>query len=90
MITAGITMAICKKKVEPGALVMVSYPIEKEQTRNVARKFEGQEFTVKTRHQPVATKPPQFTLCGCESKYGLPYWFLEEELVVLAEVKRWH
>ena len=42
------------------------------------------------RHQPVATKPPQFTLYGCESEYGLPYWFLEEELVVLSEVQRWH
>ena len=89
MMTAGTTMAIRKPKILPGALVMVSYPLN-EQTNNVARKFEGQEFTVKTRHQPVATKPPQFTLCGCESKYGLPYWFLEEELVVLAEVKRWH
>lgn len=28
--TAGITMAICSKKVMPGALVMVSFPIEIE------------------------------------------------------------
>ena len=90
MMTAGISMAIRKPKIMPGALVMVSYPIEKEQTRNVARKFEGQEFTVKTRHQPIPTKAPQFTLYGCESEYGLPYWFLEEELVVLSEVQRWH
>ena len=89
MITAGISMAIRKQRILPGALVMVSYPLN-EQTNNVARKFEGQEFTVKTRHQPVATKPPQFTLYGCESEYGLPYWFLEEELVVLSEVQRWH
>lgn len=88
--TAGITMAICSKKVMPGALVMVSFPIEKEQTKNPARKFEGREFTVRTRHQPVSTRAPQFTLYGCESEYGIPYWFLEDELVVLSEVKRWH
>ena len=87
MMTAGITMAICSKKVMPGALVMVSFPIEKEQTKNPARQFEGQEFTVKTKHMangPMAK--PQYTLYGCESKYGLPYWFLEDELVVLSEV----
>ena len=89
MITAGISMAIRKPKILPGALVMVSYPLN-EQTNNVARKFEGREFVVKTRHQSVSTKPPQFTLYRCESEYGLPYWFLEDELVVLSEVKRWH
>ena len=87
--TAGISMAIRKQRILPGALVMVSYPLN-EQTNNVARKFEGQEFTVKTRHQPVSTRAPQFTLCGCETEYGLPYWFLEDELVVLSEVQRWH
>ena len=89
MITAGISMAIRKPKILPGALVMVSYPLN-EQTNNVARKFEGREFTVRTRHQPVSTRAPQFTLYGCESEYGIPYWFLEDELVVLSEVKRWH
>ena len=89
MMTAGISMAIRKQRILPGALVMVSYPLN-EQTNNVARKFEGQEFTVKTRHQPVSTRAPQFTLCGCETEYGLPYWFLEDELVVLSEVQRWH
>lgn len=85
--TAGLVMAITKKKIMPGALVMVSFPIEKEQTKNPARQFEGQEFTVKTKHMangPMAK--PQYTLYGCESKYGLPYWFLEDELVVLSEV----
>lgn len=91
MMTAGISMAIRKPKILPGALVMVSYPMEtNEQTKNVAKKFEGHEFVVKTRHQPVPTKKPQFTLYGCESEYGLPYWFLEDELVVLSEVKRCH
>ena len=88
--TAGLVMTVCKKRVLPGALVMVSFPIGNEQTNNPARKFEGQEFTVRSRHQPISTKAPQFTLYGCETEYGLPYWFLEEELVVLSEVKSCH
>ena len=89
--TAGLVMAITKKKILPGALVMVSFPIEKEQTKNPARQFEGQEFTVKTKH--IANGPmakPQYTLYGCESEHGLPYWFLEDELVVLSEVTSGH
>ena len=89
--TAGLVMAITKKKIMPGALVMVSFPIEKEQTKNPARQFEGQEFTVKTKH--IANGPmakPQYTLYGCESEYGLPYWFLEDELIVISEVKSCH
>ena len=89
MMTAGLIMAVCKKKVTPGALVMVSYPLN-EQTNNVARKFEGQEFTVRTRFQPKPTAKPQFTLCGAESDEGMPYWFLEDELIVLAEAKSCH
>ena len=90
MMTAGIVMAITKKKIQPGALVMVSFPIEKEQTKNPARKFDGQEFAVRTRFQPKPTVKPQFTLVGCESEYGKPYWFLEEELIVLSEVESCH
>ena len=74
-------------RVEPGTLVMVSFPIEKEQTKNVAKQFEGQQFRVKTRHQPNPYAKAQFTLIGCESEYGKPYWFLEEELIVLSEVQ---
>lgn len=89
MMTAGLVMAICKKKVLPGALVMVSFPIENEQTKNPAKKFEGMEFTVKSRHQPKPTVRPQFTLYGAEVN-GLPYWFLEDELVVLSEATSCH
>lgn len=90
MMTAGMVMAICRKKVMPGALVMVSYPIENEQTKNPARKFDGMEFTVRTRFQPNPHVKPQFTLYGAESEYGTPYWFLEDELIVLSEVERCH
>lgn len=90
MMTAGLVMAVRKKKILPGALVMVSFPIENEQTKNPARKFDGQEFVVKSRLQPTHLVKPQFTLYGAESKYGLPYWFLEDELTVLSEVKSCH
>ena len=90
MITVGLVMAVRKKKILPGALVMVSFPIENEQTKNPARKFDGQEFVVKSRLQPTHLVKPQFTLYGCEGKNNKPYWFLEDELVVLAEVERCH
>ena len=84
-------MAITKKKIQPGALVMVSFPIEKEQTKNPARQFEGQEFTVKTKHfTPGPLAKPQFTLYDCEGPNHKPYWFLEDELIVISEVKSCH
>ena len=76
-------MAICSKKVMPGALVMVSFPVEKEQTKNPAAKFNGQTFRIEYKHQPKPTVRPQYTLVGCESEYGLPYWFTEEQLILL-------
>ena len=91
MMTAGLVMAICSKKILPGALVMVSFPIEKEQTKNPARKFEGQEFTVRTKHiTPGPLAKPQFTLYGCEGPNHKPYWFLEDELTVISEVSSCH
>ena len=91
MMTAGLVMAITKKKILPGALVMVSCPVENEQVNNPTRQFDGQKFTVKTKHMangPMAK--PQYTLYGCESEYGLPYWFLEDELIVISDVKSCH
>ena len=90
MMTAGLVMAITKKKILPGALVMVSFPIEKEQTNNPARKFEGQEFVVKSKKQPKSTIRPQYTLYGCVGENNKPYWFLDDELVVLSEVSSCH
>ena len=87
--TAGLIMAITKKKIIPGSLVMVSFP--KEQTKNPARQFEGQEFTVRTKHiTPGPLAKPQYTLYGCEGPNHKPYWFLEDELVVLSEVSSCH
>lgn len=76
-----------KKKIRPGALVMVSYSMN-EQTNNVARKLEGQEFTVKRR---VNCRDKWYwELYGAVSDKGVPYGFLDDELYVIAEVQEWH
>lgn len=90
MMTAGLTMAIRKMRILPGALVMVSFPIENEQTKNPARKFEGQEFTVRERYLATPTSKPQYTLYGCNGPNDKPYWFLEDELMVIQEAKSCH
>ena len=81
--TAGIAVAVKGKKCVPGALVQVNIETEKAQMKNVASKFNGHVYRIETRHQPKPTKPPQFTLVGCESEFGLPYWFIEEDLILL-------
>ena len=83
--TAGMTSLICKEKIQIGSVVMVAYPMG-EQTNNPARKLDGQTFTVesislcKTR-QGYSRK--MFSLYGAKSDAGVPYWFLEDELIVL-------
>ena len=82
-VSAGIQSEICKKKHMPGALVMVSVQTDGAQIKNPAAKFNGQTFRIDYKHQPKPTIRPQYTLVGCESEYGLPYWFAEEELILL-------
>ena len=79
MMTAGLAMAIRKKRILPGALVMVSFPIENEQ-----------EFTVRERYLATPTSKPQYTLYGCNGPNDKPYWFLEDELIVIQEVDSCH
>lgn len=81
--TAGIVAEICRKRHQPGALVQVNVVTEGKQTKNPTVKFNGQVFRIEYRHQPKPTVKPQFTLVGCESEYGLPYWFAEEDLILL-------
>lgn len=86
-------MSIRKKQIRPGALVMVSYPMyEYEQTTNPAKKFEGQEFTVKRRVHVTRGKGGQWywELYGAVSDKGVPYGFLDDELYVIAEAKSCH
>ena len=80
---AGIMAEICKKKHMPGALVQVNVETDGKQTKNPAAKFNGQTFRIEYKHQPKPTVRPQFTLVGCESEFGLPYWFTEEDLILL-------
>lgn len=72
-----------RKRYEPGALVMVSIEQGKGQTNNPAVKFNGQEFRILYKHQPKPTVRPQFILDGCEGEDGKPYWFLEDELILI-------
>ena len=81
--TAGIAVAVKGKKCVPGALVKVAIDTNNVQIKNPAAKFNGHVYRIETRHQPKPTKPPQFTLVGCESEFGLPYWFIEEDLILL-------
>lgn len=80
-----------KKKIRPGALVMVSYPMN-EQTDNPARKLEGKEFTVKRRVNVIQGRSEKWywELYGAVSDKGVPYGFLDDELYVIAEVERCH
>lgn len=76
-------MTEADKKIGVGDLVVVYYPTS-DQTNNPARKFNGEQFVVKTVLLPKrANGRRQYTLYGAESSAGMPYWFLEDELVKL-------
>lgn len=67
-----------------GDRVMVSYPTN-EQVNNPAKKLNGQEFVVK-RKKMISTRPANkmyYELFGAESDMGVPYAFLDDELIVL-------
>lgn len=83
--TAALVTANRKKKMRPGTLVMVCFPMG-ETTNNPAVKYDGSEMVIKS----VKVLPRQaglnrkmYTLYGAESDMGMPYWFLEDELIVL-------
>lgn len=74
-------------RIKAGDLVLVSYTTG-EQTNNPARKFNGQDFVVKSVHRVAESKNSKVTrayyeLCGAVSKMGVPYAFLEDELIRL-------
>ena len=81
--TLGMVSEICRKRHMPGAFVEVNVETDKAQIHNPAAKFNGQTFRIETRHQPNPHVKPQFTLEGCVSEYGKPYWFMEEDLILL-------
>ena len=66
-------------------LVMVCYPIG-EKTNNPAHKLDGEQFVVRTKRKPKTNKGGDvyiYTLYGAESKKGVPYSFLTDELIKL-------
>lgn len=72
-------------RIQEGDLVMVSYSIS-EKTNNPARRLDGQQFVVKTKHKPNVTKGGDiylYELYGAVSKAGVPYSFLTDELIKL-------
>lgn len=92
MMTAGLVMAITKKKILPGTLVMVSYPLEDGQINNPAMKLEGEVFTVKRKCNVMVgrVRHSYYELYGAVSDMGVPYGFLENELTVVSEVNSCH
>ena len=72
-------------RIEIGTKVMVTYP-RGEKSNNPAHKYDGQIFTVDgiQRYPRFAgANRTMYTLHGVESEFGLPYWFLDDELVVM-------
>lgn len=71
--------------VSPGdTTVMVCYPLN-EKTNNPAHALDGQEFIVKSRHRVGKDAKGGdrylYELYGAESKEGVPYSFLTDELI---------
>ena len=73
-------------KIRIGDLVMVTYPTG-EQTSNPAHSLDGQQFIVKSKRQLSRNGKGGdrylYELYGAESKEGVPYSFLTDELIRL-------
>lgn len=79
------TLLSAARRIDPGDLVMVAYPMS-EKTNNPAHRLDGQQFVVKSRRRPNVSKGGDiylFELFGAESKAGKPYTFLTDELIKL-------
>ena len=69
-------------KINVSDLVMVAFPIG-EKTNNPAHRLDGEQFVVKTKRKPVCNKGGDtyiYELHGAQSKKGVPYSFLTDEL----------
>ena len=79
------TLLSAAKSIQEGDLVMVAYPIS-EKTNNPAHRLDGEQFVVKTKRKPICKKGGDiylYELFGAESKRGVPYSFLTDELIRL-------
>ena len=73
------------KTIRKDDLVMVCYPMG-EKTNNPAHKLDGEQFVVKRKRKPNCNKGGDiylYELYGAESKLGIPYVFLTDELIKL-------
>ena len=74
-----------KDTIKKDDTVLVRFPIG-EKTNNPAHRLNGQQFVVKKRYRPNTNKGGDtyiYELFGAESKKGVPYSFLTDELVKL-------
>lgn len=72
-----------RTRLRPGSMVMVCYPMG-EKWNNPAHKYEGETMVIKSvKEYPKSTSIHRrmFTLYGAVSEKGMPYWFLEDELI---------
>lgn len=79
------TLLSACKSINEGDLVMVAYPVS-EKTNNPAHRLEGEQFVVRTKRKPNARKGGDiylYELYGAQSKKGVPYTFLTDELIKL-------
>lgn len=78
--------AASRLTIRVGDTVMVCYPIN-EKTNNPAHALDGQEFIVKSKRQLSRNGKGGdrylYELYGAESKEGVPYSFLTDELIRL-------
>lgn len=68
-----------------GDKVKVCFP-PSDKWNNPAKKYQGQEFVVKKRKFLFNSKTSGhccYELYGAESEFGIPYTFLEDELIKL-------
>lgn len=73
-----------------GDRVMVHVLETSQIPNNPVKKYHGQEFIVnhvKAHYNDYSnhTAKRQYTLEGCVSEYGMPYWFTDKELIKVGE-----
>ena len=80
-----MTDTLATNRIRVGDLVMVAFPVG-EKTNNPAHRLDGEQFVVKSKRKPRCNKGGDiylYELYGAESKAGVPYSFLTDELIKL-------
>lgn len=74
--------------IKPGDKVIVNVTETSQVPNNPVKKYHGKEFIVdhvKIHYTYNHMIKKQYTLEGCESEYGLPYWFTDKELIKVGD-----